>query len=90
MKAGVTVMVTPFGFIFPERLLAAYGDLQWLMKLGCEGGDWEPGNLVMCKDFGRLNNGDRLGLLNLSAINLRKTATITSSGAPAEGFNLQR
>ena len=43
----------------------------------------------MCKDFGRLNNGDRVGLLNLSAINLRKAATITSSGAPAEGFNLQ-
>ena len=60
------------------------------MKLGCEGGDWEPGNLVMCKDFGRLNNGDRFGLLNLSAINFRKTATITSSGAPAEGFNFQR
>ena len=87
MKKGVTVMVTPFGFVFPERLIAAHGDLQWLMKLGCEGGDGETGNLVMCKDFGRLNNGDRFGLLNLSAINLRKTATITSSGAPTEGFN---
>jgi hypothetical protein len=43
MKKGVTVMVTPFGFVFPERLIAAHGDLQWLMKLGGEGGDGETG-----------------------------------------------
>ena len=48
MKKGVTITVTPFGFIFPKRATAAHGDLQWLMKLGGEGGDGEPGNLVMC------------------------------------------
>ena len=73
---------------FLSGLLAAHGDLQWLMKLGGEGGDGEPGNLVM--SFGRLNNGDRLGLLNLSAINFRKTATITSRRTPTEWLNLQR
>ncbi len=43
----------------------------------------------MSKDFGRLNNGDGLGLLYLGAIHFYKATTIAGSVAPAEWLNLQ-
>ncbi|MNJ60128.1 hypothetical protein D3C77_558410 [compost metagenome] len=59
-------------------LLVAHGDLQWLMKLRGEGRNWQSGDFVVSEHLGRLNDGDGLGLLYLSAVNLRKATAIAS------------